>query len=301
MNKGKKFLKLISDKNFRTDVLSRRGFYKTMPDEEFLNRIFKARMGEELDLKNPQTFNQKLQWLKINNRKSEFTMMADKFLVRDYISKKLGKEYLIPLIGVWDKAEDINFDELPNQFVLKCNHNSGLGMCICKDKSKLDIEKVKKELTKGLEQDYYLSSREWVYKDIPRKIICEKYMVDESGYELKDYKFMCFDGEVKLIFVCSERKEGLKVTFFDRFWKKMNFQRHYPNSTKGINKPKSLEKMIEFAEILGKDIAFSRIDFYDINGQVYFGEITFFPGSGLEEFTPSEWDYTIGSWIDLTK
>ena len=159
---------------------------QSLNDEEFLRKAFKLNTGDELNLANPQTFNEKLQWLKLYDRKSEYTVMVDKYLVRDYIAKEIGEEYLIPLIGVWDSPDDIDFDALPNQFALKCNHNSGVGMCICKDKSKLDIAKVKAELAKGLKQDYYLCHREWPYKDVPRKIIAEKYMVDESGTDLKD-------------------------------------------------------------------------------------------------------------------
>jgi hypothetical protein len=259
-------------------------------------------MKKELDFENPQTFNEKLQWLKLYDRKPEYTMMVDKYKVRDYIAEKLGEEYLIPLLGVWDDPDDIDFDALPNQFVLKCNHNSGTGMCICKNKSKLDIKKVKKELKKGLKENYYLTGREWPYKDVPRKVIAEKYMKDNSATEeLTDYKLMCFDGKVKCSFVCSERfsKSGLKVTFYDTDWKVMPFERHYPKSRNPIKKPYGYEKMVELAEKLSKNIPFVRVDFYEINGKIYFGELTFFPGTGLEEFTPFDWDKTLGSWIKL--
>ena len=155
------------------EALLRRHLLDWMPDATFLKLAYKSRMGRKLDLDNPQTFNEKLQWLKLYDRRPEYTMMVDKYKVRDYIAEKLGEEYLIPLLGVWDDPDEIDFDALPNQFVLKCNHNSGLGMCICKDKTKLDIEKVKEELRKGLKQDYYLTGREWPYKDVLRKIICE--------------------------------------------------------------------------------------------------------------------------------
>lgn len=170
----------------------------------YLRMRFKQRCGRSLNLAEPKTFNEKLQWLKLYNRKPEYTVMVDKYKVREYIAQMIGEEYLIPLLGVWDDPEDIDFDALPNRFVLKCNHNSGLGMCICKDKSKLDITKVKAELRKGLQQNYYLSSREWPYKDVPRKIIAEKYMEDASG-DLKDYKFYCFNGEMKFVMINSDR------------------------------------------------------------------------------------------------
>lgn len=282
-------------------ALAYRGRLNFLSDEQYLKMIYRGTIGKRLDLKNPKTFNEKLQWLKLYNRKPEYTMMVDKYAVREYIKEKLGEEYLIPLLGVWDSSDDIDFDKLPNQFVLKCNHNSGLGMCICKDKSKLDIDKVKKELKKGLEEDYYLTSREWPYKDVPRKIIAEKYMEEKPNTELNDYKLMCFNGKVRCSFVCSERfsDDGLRVTFFDKDWNVMPFERHYPKSVNAIEKPKTYEKMVEFAEILSKDIPFVRVDFYEISGKLYFGELTFFPGSGYEEFEPEEWDYKLGKMIDL--
>lgn len=291
------------------------GVYKTMDDKTFLERAFKFYLGYELDLDTPKTLNEKLQWLKLNDRRPEYTMMVDKYKVREYIADKLGEEYLIPLIGVWDDPDDIDFDALPNQFVLKCNHNSGLGMCICKDKSKLDLKKVKDELRKGIKQDYYLTGREWPYKDVPRKIICEKYMTDHSDQEmsdiennkarksdgLNDYKFMCFNGKVQCSFVCSERfsTDGLKVTFFDKDWNVLPFERHYPKSQLSIPKPINYEKMIELSEKLAEGIPFVRIDFYEIDRKLYFGEMTFFPGSGFEEFDPVEWDKKLGDLISL--
>lgn len=297
------------------EALLRRHMLDWIPDAPFVMLAYNSRMGKKLNLQNPQTFNEKLQWLKLYDRRPEYTMMVDKYKVRDYIAEKLGEEYLIPLLGVWDDPNDIDFDALPNQFVLKCNHNSGLGMCICKDKSKLDIEKVKEELRKGLKQDYYLTGREWPYKDVPRKIICEKFMVDHSDREmsdneentsgkddgLNDYKFMCFNGKVLCSFVCSDRfgNEGLKVTFFDKDWNVLPFERHYPKSPKSIPKPINYEKMIEFSERLAEGIPFVRTDFYEIDRKLYFGEITFFPGSGFEEFTPEAADEELGSWIKL--
>lgn len=276
-------------------------WFSWMSDERFLRMKYKVYMGEKLRLDAPQTFNEKLQWLKLFDRKSEYTMMVDKYRVRQYIAEKLGEEYLIPLLGVWESPDEIDFDMLPNQFVLKCNHNSGLGMCICKDKAKLNIEKAKEELWKGLRQDYYLSGREWPYKDVPRRIIAEKYMTDEEGEELTDYKLMCFGGKVLCSFVCSERfsTNGLKVTFYDRDWKKMPFTRHYPSSGKDICRPKQYNKMLEFSEKLSQDIPFVRVDFYEIGGYLYFGELTFYPGSGMEEFAPESWDYKLGEWINL--
>ncbi|MGU9076068.1 ATP-grasp fold amidoligase family protein [Clostridium perfringens] len=296
-----KFKKVLFDKNYRFLIMSELGMFNNMSDEKYLKKKYYAYIGKKLDLNNPQTFNEKLQWLKLYNRKHEYTMMVDKYLVRKYIADKIGEEYLIPIIGVWNDSDEIDFEKLPDKFVLKCNHNSGLGMCICKDKNKLDIKKVKNELKRGLNQDYYIVHREWPYKDVPRKIIAEKYMTEKNSEELKDYKFMCFNGKVKCSFVCSDRfsDDGIKVTFFDINWNIMPFERHYPRSDKQISKPVNYEKMIEFAEKLSKGIPFLRVDFYEIEGRLYFGELTFFPGSGFEEFTPEKADYELGKLIEL--
>ena len=257
-----KILKCIFDKDYRFNVLSNFGFYDSMDDEEYLKRKYKAIMHKELDLDNPKTYNEKLQWLKINDHNPNYTMMVDKYEVRDYIKKELGEEYLIPLIGVWDDPDDIDFDSLPDQFVLKCNHNSGLGMCICKDKSKLDIEKVKKGLRKGLKQDYYLTGREWPYKNVSRKIIAEKYMVDNEIHDLVDYKFYCFDGQVEFIGIYSERnsKNGTKVSYFNKNFELLNFEWGYKESEIIPKKPTNFEEMKRIAEILSKNLPELRVD-----------------------------------------
>ena len=284
------------------DALKRRHLLDWLPDKPYLQLSYHAIMGKKLNLDNPQTFNEKLQWLKLYDRKPEYTMMVDKYKVREYIKEKLGEEYLIPLLGVWDDPDEIDFDALPDQFVLKCNHNSGLGMCICKDKSRLDIPKVRAELRKGLAQDYYLTGREWPYKDVSRKIICEKYMVDESGTELKDFKVHCMEGKPVFTLVCQDRfsTSGLKEDFMDIHWNQMKLKRPmYPNSNVKPDQPVTYKKMLEFAEKLSGGIPFLRVDFYEINGKLYFGELTFFPASGFEKFDPEEWDYKLGSMITL--
>ncbi len=298
-----KVAKFICDKRIRLNYMTRLGIYNRMNDELFLKKKFKIFMGKNLDLDSPNSFNEKLQWLKLYDRNPRYTMMVDKYKVRDYIAEQLGEEYLIPSLGVWDDPDDIDFNTLPDQFVLKCNHNSGLGMCICKDKSKLDIKKTKAELRKGLKQDYYLTGREWPYKDVPRKIIAEKYMSDMETGDLLDYKLMCFNGKVKCSFVCSERfsGNGMKVTFYDQNWDMLPFERHYPKSKEPIRKPINYDLMVEFSEKLSENIPFVRVDFYEINGSLYFGELTFSPGSGFEEFTPESADLELGNWIRLPK
>ena len=299
LSKGIKFLK---DKDYRFNILSNYGFYDSMDDEEFLKRKFKSNLKYDLNLLSPNTFSEKIQWLKINDRKDIYTILVDKYKVREYIKEKLGEEYLIPLIGIWDDPDDIDFNKLPDQFVLKCNHNSGLGMCICKDKSKLDISKVRRELKKGLKQDYYLTGREWPYKNVSRKIIAEKYMKNEHETELKDYKFFCFNGEPKYCQVISDRSTNETIDFFDMKWNHQEFiglNSKCSNSKHPIAKPVTFEKMKEFAYILAKNTKFVRIDFYEIERKLYFGEITFYPASGFGNFKPSEWNEKLGEMINL--
>lgn len=440
MSKAGKFIK---NPKLLFGTLGHRGLFNWMSDEQYLKILYRSRIGHELNLDNPKTFNEKLQWLKLYDRKPEYTMMVDKYAVKKYVADKIGEQYIIPTLGVWDKFEDIDFNQLPDQFVLKCTHDSG-GIVICTDKSRFNIKIAKKRLTRCLKHNYFWGNREWPYKNVPPRIIAEKYMTDESGTELKDYKifnfdgepkliqvdydrfvkhkrnlyttdwkyieaaiqyptdpdhqieapkrlekmleisralskgilhvrtdlyciddqvyfgeltfhhgsgletftpeslgeemgkwiklpgggyilindvavfvmrcadavcdeglkdykFMCFDGKVKCIFAVTERfsEDGLKVTFFDIGWNQLPFERHYPRSVRPILKPYNLEKMLELAEELSRGIPFVRVDFYESGGKIYFGELTFYPGSGLEEFTPEEWDNTLGGWIDL--
>ena len=297
---AKKYLK-SADYRFLTHA--ELGFHDSMPDEEYLKRKFRACMGRDLDLSDPKTMNEKLQWLKLYDRKELYTMLADKVAVRDYIAEKLGEEYLIPCLGVWEDPDDMDFDALPDQFVLKCNHNSGLGMCICKDKSKLDIKKVKAGLRKGLKQDYYLTGREWPYKNIKRRIIAEKYMTDsaQSG-EFTDYKFYCFNGHVDSVMVCLERGTGdPKFYFFDRDW---NLQRYNLRGKAApenftIPKPEKMDEMFRIAQLLSAGIAHVRVDLYVSMGQIYFGELTFFSESGFDRNLLPETDALWGEKLVL--
>ena len=210
-------------------------------------------------------------------------------------------EYLIPLLGVWDDPDEIDFDALPNQFVLKCNHNSGLGMCICKDKSKLDVQKVKEELRKGLKQDYYLAGREWPYKNVKPCIICEQYMQDDGGKEeLSDYKVLCFNGEPKLVEVHRGRFGGGHTQdFYDTDWNKTVFnQPDVPMSDEVMDKPVFADEMLELSRRLSAGISHVRVDWYYTNGHLYFGELTFYDGSGFDPFADNQ-DAEIGSWLVL--
>ncbi len=304
LNTVKKGFKFLADSSYRTQILASMGAYDKMPDEEFLKKIFKAKMGRELDLNDPNTFNEKLQWLKLHNRRREYVIMADKYAVREYIAEKLGEEYLIPLIGVWDDPYDIDLDALPDSFVLKCNHNSGLGMCICQDKSKLNADKTLSELAKGIAEDYYLKTREWPYKDVPRRIIAEKFMVDDETGELRDYKFFCFNGKADCVMLCTGRSSGdTKYYFFDRDWQllRLNLRGKAAPEDFTLPRPENIDEMFHIAEKLSECMPFSRIDLYSVNGKTYFGEITFFPDSGLDRNLLPETDKRWGEMLDLSK
>lgn len=281
--------------------LGHRGWFNWMDDATYLKMIFRIKMNRRLDLENPQTYNQKLQWLKLYDRKPEYTQMVDKYEAKKYVARIIGEEHIIPTLGVWDCFEDIDFDKLPNQFVLKCTHDSG-GLIICKDKSKLDKEKARKLICNCLKHNYFWGLREWPYKNVQPRIIAEQYMVDESGTELKDYKFFCFDGQPKAMFIASDRSnpnEETKFDFFDMDFNHLPFTNGHPNATRNINKPEGFEEMKQLAAKLSNSIPHVRVDLYNINGHIYFGEMTFSHWSGFKPFVPEEWDYKFGSWINL--
>lgn len=291
--------KYMLNPNYRFLINAGFGKYDDMPDKEYLERKFECCTGKQLDLNNPETFNEKLQWLKLYDRKPEYTVMVDKYKARDYVSEKIGSQYLIPLLGVWDAPDEIDFGALPNKFVLKCNHNSGCGMCICKDKSTLNRKKVRVDLKRGLHQDYYLTGREWPYKDVPRKIIAEQFMKSDAG-GLTDYKVHCFNGNPKLILVCKDRfaATGLTEDFFTPNWEHLDMHRPtHPNSSIEIARPAELPEILELAKKLSEGIPFLRVDFYIIEHNVYFSELTFYPASGFETFEPERWDEVLGSWL----
>lgn len=274
--------------------------FRKIPDSLYLKIEYQLVMGKKLDLKKPQTFNEKLQWLKINDRKSQYTHFVDKFEVRKYIAEEIGEEYLIPLLGVYDNFDEIDFEALPDQFVLKPTHTSG-NVYVCKDKSQINYDELKREIGSWLKRQYYWVHREWPYQNVKPRIICEKYMVDESSEGLKDYKFLCFNGEVKCSFICLNRhsKAGLSMDFYDMNWNILPFERRYPNSGTLIPKPITFDKMVNYAEKLSRGMFFVRVDFYEVDGKLYFGELTLYPGAGLEEFTPESYDELLGSWIKL--
>lgn len=269
-------------------------------DKIYLQLCFYLKMGKKLNLKHPVTFNEKLQWLKLYNRHPKYTQMVDKIEVKKYVAKKIGEQYIIPTLGVWDTPDEINFEMLPNKFVLKCNHNSGVGLCICHNKNKLNISKVKKDLSRGLRQNFYWIAREWPYKNVRRRIIAEKLMVDESGIELKDYKVFCFNGEPTIIEVDYDRFVGHKRNFYDKEWNFLDLEIQYPSDkSHEIPKPNCLEQMLLLSHKLSEGIPHVRTYFYCINDNLYFGELTFFHEAGLGTFRPVEWDKYLGSLISI--
>jgi hypothetical protein len=261
-------------------------------------------MKKKLNLRNPKTFNEKIQWLKLHDRKPEYSKLVDKVTAKEIVGEIIGKEYIIPTLGVWNCFDEINFDLLPNQFVLKCTHDSGT-ILICKNKNLFNKKTAKRKLTKALKSNYYWMWREWPYKDVKPRIIAEEFLNDDVSDDLFDYKFMAFNEKVRSTFVCSNRnyKGNLNVTFFDLEWNRLPFERTYYQSPIEIEKPINYELMLKLTERLVKEIhsSFVRIDFYEVNGKIYFGEVTFFPGSGLESFQPVEWDYKFGEWLELPK
>lgn len=300
MNRVKKlFHALLYDRN-KIKLLRLYKFSKFYSDEKFLRKLYRLRMGKELDLGNPQTFSEKLQWLKLHNRKPEYSQMVDKVEAKKYVANIIGEEYIIPTLGVYNTPDEIDFDALPDQFVLKCTHDSG-GLVVCKDKHNLDFVKTRERFKKWLKTNYYYQNREWPYKNVRPRIIAEQYMEDENDRELKDYKFFCFDGEPKLCQIIAGRQTAMTIDFYDKDWIHQDFHepRKYPFAKEQHLPPKEYEKMWELASKLSQGHPFIRVDFYDINGEVFFGELTFFPTSGMGGFDPEVWDYIFGDWIKL--
>ena len=267
-------------------------------DEFYLKVDYFLSLGKRLNLKNPTTFNEKLQWLKLHDKRNEYTQMVDKYAVKQYVKASIGEEYVIPTLKVWENPDDIDITQLPNQFVLKCTHDSGC-VIFCRDKSSFDLEKAKKRLAKQLKKEFYLEHREYPYKNVKPRIIAEELLVDESGIELKDYKFFCFNGKCRMLFVISGRPDHTRLDFLDTDFNLLPFERGYPQSGKIPHKPRSFAKMIELSEKLSRDIPFVRVDFYEVNNSPLFGELTFFPGSGCEPFKPEDWDTIVGEWLVL--
>lgn len=283
------------------DKMELRLFGRLLSDKAYLQKTYRLRTGHKLDLKQPKTYTEKIQWIKLYDRRPIYTLMQDKYAVREYIANTIGSEYLIPLIGVWKDANDIDFESLPNQFVLKCNHDCA-SVVICRDKRTLDIEQARKKLNMCLQKNYYDPGREWAYKDIKPLIIAEKYMSNGNEKTLTDYKFFCFYGKAKMLYVGTgePHTDQQRIDFFDIDFNHLPIQRgSIPNADKTINKPKGFDALIPLVEKLAQNIPFIRVDFYLIEGRPYFGEVAFYPSSGFAEFSPHEWEERVGEWIIL--
>lgn len=271
---------------------------RCVPDKLYLRLYYFGKFRRPLHLRAPKTFNEKLQWLKLYDRKPEYTKMVDKYEAKTYVAEQIGEKYIIPTLGVWDRFEDIDFEALPEKFVLKCTHDSG-GLVICPDKSKLNREAAREKIEQSLKYEYFYEAREWPYKNVRPRIIAEQYVEDMD--ELVEYKMFCFDGKVKMILVCKGQAHGAGRTndFCDLELKRLPFTSVNPNSNGELKVPKELPEMIDIAEKLAAGIPHLRVDTYLAEGKIYFGELTFFHNGGLSRITPFEWDKILGDWITL--
>lgn len=282
--------------------LERWGLFDGISDERWLKARYWLRFGRMPDLDDPKTYNEKLQWLKLHYHIPQYTDLVDKYEVKKFVAERIGQEYVIPTLGVWDRFEDIDFDSLPDRFVLKCTHDSG-GLVICKDKSKLDLNAARKKIQSSLKNDYYLRyGREWPYKNVRPRIMAEQYMEDTTTNELRDYKFFSFDGKVRMLFVATDRYtpgEETKFDFFDPEYRWLDLRQGHPNAPVPPQKPRNFEKMKELTEMLSAGMPHVRVDLYEVDGKVYFGELTFYHFCGYTPFVPGSWDEEIGRWLTL--
>ena len=274
---------------------------RIIPDTLYLKLQYRHHFSKNLDLKNPATYNEKIQWLKLNDRKPEYNTYVDKYEVRKHVSETIGDDYLIPLIGVYDSVEEINWSQLPNKFVLKCTHGSACNI-ICSNKSELEIEQSKLKLENWMNKNWYWYGREWPYKDLKPRIICEEFLVQDDGEELRDYRFFCFSGEPKFVtvdFSITDKKKTRR-NLYDLNWNRMDAEISYPkeNSFK-VKKPEKLEEMIKLSKVLSSNIPHARVDFYFIKNKIYFGEITLYHQSGFGKIKPTEFDRKMGDWIEI--
>lgn len=280
--------------------ISKTRFSHLILDKAYLKYMYWAHFGKKLDLNNPKKFNEKLQWLKLYNRDPKQMNLVDKYEVKKYIADTIGEEYVIPTLGVYDNFEKIDFDMLPERFVLKCTHDSG-SVYICHNKQSFDIKAARNKINKKMKQNLFWYGREWPYKNLKPRIIAEQYMEDSKTSELRDYKFFCFDGEVKCFKVDYDRFKNHRANYYTPQGELMRFGEVVcpPDFDREINLPKMLDKMVGLANRLSAGHPFLRVDFYEVDDRVFFGELTFYPAAGFGPFSPEEWDYTLGEWIKL--
>lgn len=271
-----------------------------IPDKIYIQIYYFAHFKKFCDLKNPKTYNEKLNWLKLHDHNPLYTTLVDKYEVKEYVAKLIGEQYIIPTLGVWDSFYEIDFDMLPEQFVLKCTHDSE-GLVIIREKSKLDKVAARVKIEAALKQNFYHIGREWPYRDVPPRIIAEQYMEDHVDGELRDYKFFCFDGEPKAMFVASDRaSDHVKFDYFDLDYQHLDIKQKYPHAETPLRKPKTFDQMIELSKMLSEGFPHVRVDFYEVDGHLYFGELTFYHFSGFMPFEPAKWDRTFGDWLNLS-
>ena len=272
-----------------------------IPAKLWLSYRFKRKLGYKMDWKNPKTYSEKLQWLKVYDKNPLYTTLVDKYEVKKYIADTIGEEYVIPTLGVWDRFEDIDFDTLPDQFVLKCTHDSG-GLVIVRDKSKFDKEAARKKFKIAMNRNPYAVTREWPYKNVKRRIIAETYMKDAMADVLPVYKVFTFGGKPTLIqAIQNDKTDKETIDYYDVEWNLLELKQNFPNSERPLPRPKNLDKMMMLAEKLAVVPTFLRVDFYEINGEIYFSEFTFFSDSGMKKFYPEKWDLELGDLIQLPK
>lgn len=297
----KKIKRLFTDRTAWFDVLFHLGLLNWVDDKKYLCQKYRLKTGKSLDFDNPKTFNEKLQWLKICDRKDIYTTMVDKYEVKEYVANVIGDEYIIPTIGVYNKFDDIDFAKLPHQFVIKCTHDSG-GLVIVKDKSVIDIKKIRKKINKCLKRNYYYSGREWPYKNVKPRIIVEKYMEDKKYKSMRDYKFFCFNGRPEIMYLSEglEDHKTARMSFYDMDMELIDCRRSdYAMLDYTPEKPKNFDKMKKFSAILSNNIPHIRVDWYEINGKLYFGELTFSTCGGMVPFADEKWNKKLGDLINL--
>lgn len=270
-----------------------------LPDRAFIQLYYFARFRRFCDFDDPKTFNEKLQWLKLNDRNPLYTTLVDKCEVKAWVAERIGSEHVVPTLGVWDSFDEIDFEALPERFVLKCTHDSE-GVVVVSDRAQFGLEAAKAKIEAALKCNFYYIGREWPYLNVKPRIIAEEYMEDLRHEELRDYKFFCFDGEPKVMFVASGRGAGqTKFDYFDIHFNRLDIKQHYPNSEGEIERPETFGRMMDAARTLSRGIPHVRIDFYEVDGKMYFGECTFYHFSGFMPFEPDEWDEVFGSWLFL--
>ena len=298
----KKAKRYITDPDYRFLINAGYGLNKGMDDEKYIRRMYGAVLHKKLNLENPQTFNEKLQWLKLYDRKPEYTDMVDKYAAKAYVADRIGEEYIIPTYGVWERFDDIDFDSLPQQFVLKCTHDSG-GLVICRDKSALDREKAKSKIEASLKRDFFYVAREWPYKNVPKRIIAEKYLEDGHGATgLTDYKFYCFNGKPQFLYVSQglENHDTARISFITMDWEFAPYERKdFAPFSELPERPEKFDEMVQVCCELSRGHSFLRVDLYEVDGQVLFSELTFAPCGGLMPFASAEQDMNMGKLLML--